>query len=604
MSSAGRKERRLSMKKDDVPFEGRAACVIAAVVFAAGLARLGMGLRDLQVEDAADYGYANIRQSVRRVQTAGVRGRIVDRNGEVLADNRISTCIVCRPSAFQKRTWEDTAVSIETAAARLGREIGRPPQISPKSVRRHIRQTLAMPLAAWRDVDERELAVFSEHEADFPGFEVRETVEREYPAGSVAAHVVGYTGRDRGESESGDEKFNFFTPEMRGRSGLEAYYDSFLRGVPGERKVLVDARGFAISEWTVAAAKSGPDLRLALDMRVQREAERQLEGLTGACAVIDPRNGDVLALASSPGFDLNDFVPVLDRETYARYSGDPAKPLLNRASAGMYAPGSTFKPVTAFAGLSAGRAASDEYECSGAFELGRMRLRCTATWGHGPLDLRHAMMKSCNPFFCDLGMYAGTNALTAAARAFGLGSRTGLDLGADAAGVVPDGEWKLRTYGEKWYPGDLAQMSIGQGMLLATPLQMARVAGAVGTGFLVTPHLKAGVPASRTPLPFAGLHIDTVRESMKIVVEGDGISRGTGWRGGDGVGVKVSGKTGTAEIGAGANRRKNAWFIAYAPSDAPSAALALVVENGESGGATAAPRAAAVLKAIFGGGAL
>ena len=588
------------MKRGDVPFEGRVACLLAAAVFMAGLVRLGMGLRELQVDDAADYGYANIRQSVRRVQTAGVRGRIVDRNGAVLAANRISVSIVCLPSAFQKRTWEETAAGIEAAATRLGAELGRSPQFTSKGVRRHISQSLAMPLVVLRDLGERELAVFSEREAEFPGFAVSESVEREYPAGSAAAHVIGYVGRDRGDSEAGDEKFNFFTPEMRGRSGLEAYYDSFLRGVPGERKVLVDARGFAMKEWTVTAAKTGPDLRLALDMRIQREAEEQLRGLVGACAVIDPRNGDVLALASSPGFDPNDFVPSLSPEVYGKYSTDPLKPLLNRASAGMYAPGSTFKPVTALAGLAAGRGADETYECVGAFELGLLHLHCTATWGHGPLDLRHAIMKSCNPFFCDMGMFAGTNALVSAAHSLGLGRKTGLDLGADAAGVVPDAEWKMRTYGEKWYQGDLAQMSIGQGMLLATPLQMARVAGAIGTGFMVTPRLKADAPTARTPLPFERRHLDVVRESMRLVVTGDGDSRGTGRHGGEGVGVPVSGKTGTAEVGIGANRRKNAWFIAYAPSDAPSAALALIVENGEGGGTTAAPKAAEILKSIFG----
>jgi len=588
------------MKRDDVPFGGRAACLLAAVVFAAGLARLGIGLREIQVNDAADYGYANIRQSVRRVQTAGVRGRIVDRNGKVLAANRLSVSIVCLPSAFQKRTWEDTAACIEEAAARLGAELGRGPQFSARGIRRHISQSLAMPLVAWRDVDERELAAFSERETEFPGFAVSESVEREYPAGSSAAHVIGYVGRDRGDSEAGDEKFNYFTPEMRGRSGLEAYYDSFLRGVPGERKLLVDARGFAISEWTVSAAKSGPDLRLAMDLRIQREVEKRLHGLTGACVVMDPRNGDVLALASAPGFDPNDFVPTLDYETYGRYSGDPAKPLLNRVSAGMYAPGSTFKPVTALAGLTAGLDADEEYECVGAFELGALRLRCTAVWGHGPIDLRHAIMKSCNSYFCNMGMNVGTNALVAAAHAFGLGSKTGLDLGADAAGVVPNGEWKMRTYGEKWYSGDLAQMSIGQGMLLATPLQMVRVAGAIGTGFLVTPRLKADAPVSRKALPFERCHLETVRESMRLVVSGDGEARGTGRRGGEGVAVQVSGKTGTAEVGIGANRRKNAWFIAYAPSEMPSVALALVVEDGESGGTTAAPMAAGILKSIFG----
>ena len=588
------------MKRAEPPVVSGFACLCLAALFAAGLVRLGIKLREIQVDEAAGYSYANIRQSVRRVQTAGVRGRIVDRRGDVLAANRRSVSIVCQPSAFQKRTWEETAVGIESAIARIAAVIGRTSPVSPKTVRRHIRQSLAMPLFVWRDVGEDELAVFSEHEGEFPGFSVAESVEREYPAGPLAAHVVGYVGRDRGESVAGDEKFNFFATEMRGRSGLEMYYDSFLRGVPGERKLLVDARGFAIRGWTVSPSQAGPDLRLALDIGVQREVERQLRGEVGACVVINPVNGDVLALASSPGFDPNDFVPSLSQEVYGRYAGDPLKPLLNRASGGMYAPGSTFKPVTAMAGLISGASPDETYDCTGVFSLGSLSLRCSSVWGHGALDMRHAIMRSCNPYFCSLGMAVGTNALLRTASEFGLGRRTGIDLGADAAGVLPDGDWKVRTYGERWYPGDLAQMSIGQGMLLATPLQMARVAGAMATGYLVTPHLKLDVPVERVRLPFDDAKLAVMRESMRMVVAGDGESRGTGWRGGDGVAVPVAGKTGTAEIGVGERRRKNAWFIAYAPAENPTAAVAMVVENGESGGGTAAPKVCAVLKAMFG----
>ena len=167
--------------------------------------------------------------------------------------------------------------------------------------------------------------------------------------------------------------------------------------------------------------------------------------------VIDPRNGDVLALASAPGFDPNDFVPVFGRELYERYTTDPNKPLLNRACGGAYAPGSTFKPVVALAALSLGVPAKVCYTCTGVFELGPMKLRCTSRWGHGALDLRRALMKSCNPFFCNLGFDIGTNAVCRAAEAFGLGSKTGLDFGVDMSGTVPDAEWKARMYGEKWY---------------------------------------------------------------------------------------------------------------------------------------------------------
>ena len=584
---------------DQAGFVSRAACLVLAAVFVMGLLHLAFRVYEVQVVEAADYGYASARQSLRRVQVGGARGRILDRNGRELAGNRTALSVACHPARFQKRTWEATVDGILLACSNVAETIGRPLALDRSAVRRHVNQSLAMPLLVWRDIGADELARFAEQGCESLGFSIEETEERTYPQGPLAAHLLGYVGRDRGDAVAGDEKFNFFAPELRGRAGVEHYYDSFLRGVSGERKLLVDARGFAIRAWTVVEPKRGPDLQLTLDVDLQREADRQLSGLKGACAVIDPRNGDVLALASAPGFDPNEFVPVLGRELYERYTTDPNKPLLNRACGGAYAPGSTFKPVVALAALSLGVPADVRHVCTGVFELGPMKLHCTSRWGHGPLDLRHALMKSCNPFFCSLGFDIGTNAVCNAARTFGLGSKTGLDFGVDMAGTVPDAEWKARMYGEKWYQGDLAQMSIGQGMLLVSPLQMALLAGAIGTGYRVTPHLKAGIVSERTPLPFAPEHLQVVREGMRMVVTGDGESRGTGWRGGEGVPVPVSGKTGTAEIGRGASRRKNAWFIAYAPSDAPRVAVALVVENGESGGGTATPKVAEILKKAF-----
>jgi penicillin-binding protein 2 len=317
--------------------------------------------------------------------------------------------------------------------------------------------------------------------------------------------------------------------------------------------------------------------------------------VTGAGVVQDPVNGDVLAAACAPTFNPNDFVPVLTHDLYDRYAKDPAKPLLNRAFGGAYAPGSTFKPVTALAGLKAGYKDRKLYDCIGFYELGTSRLRCAARWGHGELDMRTALKKSCNPYFCNLATEIGTNVIIRTAEAFGLGSKTGIDLGVDMAGAVPDGEWKMRMYNEPWYPGDLPQMAIGQGMLLVSPLQMAMVAGAIGTGMLARPRLKLDIPVQKHRLPFSDAHLKVLRNGMRMVVDG-----GTGRRGGEGVAVPVSGKTGTAEVGRGENRRKNTWFIAYAPSDAPTAAVALIVENGVSGGGTAAPRVRNVLAAMFG----
>ncbi|MBQ7234188.1 MAG: penicillin-binding protein 2 [Kiritimatiellae bacterium] len=581
------------MKRED-SIVSDLSCWAVMAVFVAGLAVLAVRLKEVQVDGAPDYNYEKARQSVRRVQTAGPRGRILDRRGRVLAENRRALSIVCNAAVFRKRTWDATESAIAEAVSNVAAVVGRPSPLTVRAISRHVRQSLAMPLVAWRDLSEEELARFSEHSWLHPGFSVAETEERVYPNGCLACHLVGYVGRDRAHGEEGDERFSFREFDLCGRSGLELYYDGFLRGVAGEKKLLVDARGFSEREWVVSEARRGPDLCLTIDADIQRVAEEQLAGVRGACVALDPRDGSLLAMASSPGFDLNEFVPMLSREVYSRYLDDPAKPLLNRASGGTYAPGSTFKPVTALAGLEMGYPADADYDCSGVFALGAMRLHCARRWGHGPIDIKEALKVSCNTFFCNLGMDIGTNAVMSAARAFGLGERTGIDFPDDRAGLVPNDAWKRKTYGERWYPGDLAQMSIGQGMLLASPLQMALVAGAVGTGYLVTPHLKYGVPPARRALPFSRRSLEIVREGMRLVVAG-----GSGSLGGEGVDAEVCGKTGTAEYGLGENRRKNTWFIAYAPAGAPRAAVALVVENGESGGGTAAPRVAAVLRRIF-----
>ncbi|MBP5286043.1 MAG: penicillin-binding protein 2 [Kiritimatiellae bacterium] len=580
---------------DSSPVVGDFSVLGTALAIAIGLATLGVRLYGIQVLESDRYADAGDVQSVRSVLTGGERGRILDRNGNILAENRKAVSIVLTPDEFKRSTRNATMSGITGAIDRVASAVGYRPAITDRAIERHVRQSPAMPMFVWRDIDDATLAKFCEREPGFPGFSIEETFERRYPYGSAAAHVIGYVGRDT--ADAGESRYHYSAQEMKGRSGIESYYDGYLRGVPGETRIVVDSRGYRVESKVVVEPKYGLDLRLALDIGLQLAVERQLAGETGACAAIDPRNGDVLALASSPSFDLNSFVPTLSRELYTRYADDPAEPLLNRASGGSYAPGSTFKPVTALAGLKAGYPEDAEYECTGAFAYGSMQLRCARRWGHGLLDIRHAIKESCNTFFCNLGADIGTNALVSAARAFGLGSKTGLDLGVDAAGVVPDAQWKMRTYREKWYYGDLVQMSIGQGMLLTTPLQMARVAGAIGTGYLVLPRLNLEIPVERTKLPFAEKDLAVVRDGMRMVVDG-----GTGRLGGEGVPVAVAGKTGTAEVGKGERRRKNAWFIAYAPAENPSFAIAMVIENGDSGGGTTAPKVDAILKRVFGDG--
>ena len=599
------------MRNETAPIPGGVACWVLGAIFALGFTVLAVKLEHVQIDDSSDAGARLAGQSVRRVRTAGPRGRILARDGRVLADSRTCVSIALDAAAFERRGWDETSSAVAAAIADAGRILALEPTLTTNAVAAHIRRRLSRPLVVWDDIDDAALARFAERSAELPGFMLLTRACRVYPQGALAAHLVGYVGSSGVEGPAEDGRFDYIEYEERGRGGVELGYDDFLCGAPGEKAVQVDARGFTRSERIVVAATRGFDLRLTIDPDIQAAAERELRGLRGACAAIDPRDGAVLALASAPAFDPNALLPVYDPNRfrpvlasarYDAYAGDPLKPMLNRALAEGYAPGSTFKPVTALAGLAAGFPPDGEYECTGAFFLGEMRIRCARTWGHGPLDLRHALKESCNAYFCHLGMEVGTNALVRAARAFGLGSPTGIDFPQDYGGVVPDAAWKRDTYRERWYPGDLAQMAIGQGMLLATPLQMARVAGAIGTGRLAKPYLKEGLASPPRPLPFAARDLDAVREGLRMVVDG-----GTGRRGAEGVDADVMGKTGTAEVGRGETRRKNTWFIAYATGNAASRpaardralAVAMVVERGESGGGTTAPKVAAVLKAAF-----
>lgn len=588
--------------KNSYSFSALVSFSLLCSVFALGFLVLLFRLKEEQVDKAAVYRRQMQQQSFRRAQTVGLRGRILDRNGVALASNRAVVDIVVNPESFRsRRRGETTAGNLITAIERLGAKIGRKSPVDDKAVKRHLSQSLAQPLKVWRDVSEKELALFCESEEEFPGFECAVSSERCYPYGMLAAHVLGRTGRDRQPVDVGDGKMNFVDKELCGRDGIELQYDSFLRGMPGEDRLYVDARGYATSRFTAVEARNGFDLRLTLDASLQNVAERQFAGCKGAFVALDPRDGSVRAMVSAPSFDPRLCVPVFPEKLYVKYRDDPAKPLLNRAVAGQYAPGSTFKPLTALAAMSAGIKPSFELECIGYYEVAGMRIRCARTWGHGEIDLPHALKESCNPYFCALGVKAGTNAIISICREFGLGQKTGIDFPVESKGIVPDASVKERlSPGVRWYSGDVAQTSIGQGLLLVSPLQMALVASAIGTGNMPTPRLSELGEVSVRKLNVPKNHLDSVREGMRMVVDG-----GTGRRAGKDVEAYVIGKTGTAEVGSRENRRKNTWFIAYCePTEKSrikeSLALAIVVEDGESGGGTAAPKVCEILKSYYG----
>lgn len=578
------------------------ACWAVAGVFLLGLIILAANLYAVQVAGSAEMRYAAQEQSVRRIRVAPPRGRIVDRNGIVLAGNRPCFSIVCHCEYFGRRNWNESAKAIVEGTREVARVTGLECPLAESNVVRYLVREVSVPLTVWDDVDRAVFERFCEHSRMLPGFSIVEREEREYPYGALASHILGFTGSSEPVDSESEGGFYFRQKEMFGRAGLEYYYDAYLHGVPGVELLTVDSRCLTVAAETVVRPERGPDLELTVDARLQRVVEGVLKDERGACVVIDPRDGGVLAAASAPAYDLRLMVPRLSSAMNAAYVGN--RDYRNRFCCETYAPGSTFKPVTALAALAAGVSPGMTYDCTGTFRLGEWQLRCARRWGHGTENMRTALRDSCNPYFCMLGSEIGTNALISAAKAFGLGSQTGVDLPGEVRGVVPDGEWKKRMYGERWYPGDLPQMAIGQGMLTASPLQMACVTAAVATGRLVRPHFKKDIldPVDRGSVPFTAAQLRVVRDGM-IAVVNDPL--GSGMKGGEGVvdaagrPVVVAGKTGTAEVGYGENRRKNTWFVAFAPAAAPEVAVALVVENGASGGGTAAPKVAAILREVM-----
>ena len=589
-------------------------------VFVFGVSVLVISLFRLQVLNVADYKEEQAKQTFRTVRVPGMRGRILDRRGRVLAECRPSHSIRCYLEGFRRQgAASNTVAAVDAALDRLAAQLNRPRQISTRQIEHHIRQSSAVPLVVWRDLDDEAFARFCEHAAVHPGFEDFTDTERVYPYGELAAHVLGYTGR--GEPEGLDETPIYYSEkEMRGRAGVELYYDSYLPGAPGQRRVVVDARGFRAPVPENSAdgdvpPTNGPDLTLTLDAAIQLSVERELRGVTGAAVVLDPRTGAVLAMASAPTFNPNNCVPRLTSEVYASLTNAPAKRGQNRALSESYAPGSTFKPITALAALSMAWMPEDEYDCKGVYRLGNLHLHCWDRYGHGPMNVRSALEQSCNTFFCNLGTAVGSNAVISAARAFGLGQKTNIDLGGETGGIVPDDTWKRRWYNQPWYPGDTCQMCIGQGMLLVTPLQMAVVAATLANGGKVyRPFLHARTDEVRPytlirTIPFSEESIELVRNGMKDVVDiGTGrsilmraeTSPQTGRRTRYRLKVDCAGKTGTAEIGRGATKRKNTWIIAFAPFENPTVAIAMIIERGESGGKTVAPHVHNVLAGIFG----
>jgi penicillin-binding protein 2 len=568
-------------------------------LFLIGICTLAWRLWHVQVLDSPRYGAAQSAQSFRYVEVPGLRGRIFDRNGEILADNRpaYSVALYCEELRSAGRY---TALAANTLIDQLSLRLGLPRTITREQVATHIRTSLPMPLIVWQDVDYRTYAYLSEWAEDLHGVTVLSMPKRIYPNGALAAHVIGYVGspgKKLSNFTNSGRKWNYRLPELRGRAGLESRYDEILSGKSGEENLQVDSRGYTRDRWVCEEAIPGKDLTTTLDVRIQRAAETALAGRPGAVVALDPRNGDVLALASAPGYDLNQMIPPHAGTTLARLNVTPGQPFINRAIQAQYAPGSVFKPFVAIAGQERGHHPDTLVECSGIYTDYNCRLRCAQRYGHGELDLRQAIMKSCNPYFCTMGTQIGYDSILSLARSVGFGELTGIDLPAEADGFLPTPEWKERRHKSKWNPVDTAQCAIGQGAITATPLQVAYATCAIATrGKLYRPRLvtfgkKEG--DLQATLSWSEHALTNVIEGMKMTVRaGTGQTMQVD-------NVSVAGKTGTAEYMDRGVRRKHVWCTAFAPADKPEIVVSVMLDNGVGGGRDAGPVVQKVLATFF-----
>jgi len=543
--------------------------MVSLVVLVVALFRLQVLQSDLYVNLAA-------RNRLRLVRMPPARGRILDVNGTVLATNVQTFDLMVYPLDLQdKETAEEVS--------RFLKARGIPLEVEQMLER--VRKEFTVPYRAVTLLPDLTLAQLSSlvSDPDFPRQLFPVPVwRRVYPAGPLVAHVLGYVGEVTREELERFSPGDYRGGDHVGKGGVEEFYESVLRGTPGQEAIEVDARGRKVKRVGFIEPGQGEDLELALDLGAQRLASELMAGRVGAVFAMDVHNGNVKVLFSSPNFDANPLAWGISSREWNELMRDPVRPMLNRVIAGTYPPASTFKVVPAFAALAENAVTRrTTFTCTGGMRVGNRFFRCwKRDGGHGPVNVVKGLRDSCDVFFYQAGLRTGIDALVKWGAVFGVGEPTGIDLPGEARGNIAGPAWKLERFRERWYPGDTANYSIGQGFLLLTPIQLARIYATIANGGkLVTPRLLKGAKTSVSlQLPEGPLAI--VKEGIEEVV-----LRGTGRRAGQ-YGVSVAGKTGTAENPHGDD---HAWFVGYAPVENPRYVAVALVEAGLHGSSAAGP---------------
>ena len=583
----------ISFQNDKRMPQGRLA--IASYVIVGMIALLLFGFWKLQIVDSDRYAQLAERNRVRSLPIIAPRGSMLDREGRVLVDNYPS---------FSVLLLRDAPTQVDRLLPQIADGLG----MSLDDVKQQIDGAKYMPkfqpIVIKPEASQSDIAFIESHRADIPVLEMLMVHRRRYPHGDLMASAVGYVGEVSAEQvENSDSKLK--PGDTVGKAGLERQYNDTLMGTDGLRRVIVNSIGKEVGRLEQQDAIPGKPIQLTIDYDLQAVADNYMADKEGAVVAMDGRTGEILAMVSRPTFDPNDFAVRIPNAEWRELNTDPRTPLLNRAVQGQMAPGSVFNIVMATAMLES-KALPDDFTafCPGHADFYGRTFHCWRPAGHGSVDLHKAIVDSCDVFFYTIGQRMGIDRIQQYATGLGLGRRTGVDLPSEETGLVPSEEWVQRVYHHKWYAGETISVSIGQGAVTVTPIQMARMIAAVASGGnLVQPHFLKNFTAKTDRFPLDENTVEKVTQGMYGVIN----------EGGTGASLKLqniefSGKSGTAQLmsyGAGSKMGKkgketNGWFVGYAPRRDPEIVVAAVIQgSSEHGGTTAGPVVRDLVKAYY-----
>ena len=577
----------------------QARLAIASYVIVGMVGVLLLGFWKLQVIDSDKYASLAERNRVREIPVIAPRGRMLDRDGRVLVDNRPS---------FSVLLLRDEPVLVEKYLPAISEGLGIPLEDLKDQLSNTKTLLKFQPIIIKPEASPADIAYIESHRSDIPVLEMISVSRRRYLPDGFLAHAAGYVGEvseQQIEASNGRLRMGDFA----GKFGLERQYNDILMGTDGKRRVIVNSIGKEVGPLPTQEAIPGKQIQLSIDLDLQQVAEQSLGARPGAVVALDPRTGEVLAMASHPAIDPNDFAIRISAEEWRKLNEDPERPLLNRAIQAQLAPGSVFKIVMATA-MYETKAVPESFTafCPGYGTFYGRQFKCWVFGksSHGVVDVHKAVNQSCDVFFYNLGIRLGIDRISYYSTKFGLGRRTGIDLPSEEPGLMPSEDWVQRVFHRKWYPGETVSVAIGQGAVTTTPLQLARLIGGIASGgVFMQPHMLKDAPnVGEEKFPLSESTVEKITGDMYGVINSGGTGAALKLQD-----IEFSGKSGTAQVIGYATRDRfgkqkkfldNAWFVGYAPRRNPEIVVSVLVqESGKHGGESAGPVVRDIIKAYY-----